>query len=79
MPALTTEQQQLLKESGGAPVRLVDPSTLKQYVLLEATKYEQFESLLSDANPRDFYPLLERVMQDEGWDDPRMDEYNRYG
>lgn len=32
-----------------------------------------------DIDPRDMYPLLHRALRDEGWDDPRMDEYNRYG
>lgn len=33
----------------------------------------------SDIDPRDLYPQLHRALRDEGWDDPRMDEYNRYG
>ncbi len=32
-----------------------------------------------DIDPHDMYPLLHRALRDEGWDDPRMDEYNRYG
>lgn len=32
-----------------------------------------------DIDPRELYPLLHRALRDEGWDDPRMDEYNRYG
>ncbi len=79
MVALTAEQQDLIRESGGAPLRLVDPSTQKHYILLEAKRYEELEALLTDGNPRDFYPLLHRAMQNEGWDDPQMEEYNQYG
>lgn len=32
-----------------------------------------------EIDPREMYPLLHRALHDEGWDDPRMDEYNRYG
>jgi hypothetical protein len=32
-----------------------------------------------DIDLRDMYPLLHRALHDEGWHDPRMDEYNRYG
>lgn len=32
-----------------------------------------------DIDPHDTYPLLHRALREEGWDDPRMDEYNRYG
>jgi hypothetical protein len=79
MATLTKEQRQLLQESGGEALRLVDPDTNKEYVLLPAEVYEQLRSVLTDLNPRDLYPALQRALQDEGWDDPHMDEYNRSG
>jgi len=76
---LTEDQRQLLKQSGGKPLRLVDPETNQEYVLLQAAVYERLQALLGDLEPREFYPLLQRALQDEGWDDRHMDEYNRYG
>ena len=79
MVMLTVEQRNLLKQMSGGPFRLVDPDTNQEYVLLPADVYEQFRSVLSDLDPRDLYPALHRALRDEGWDDPQMDEYNRYG
>jgi hypothetical protein len=79
MSVLTPEQSQLIRESGGAPPRLVDPGTNRQYVLLEADAYDRLQSAFAtDIDPRDLYPSLERTLQDEGWNDPHMDDYNRY-
>jgi hypothetical protein len=79
MAELTTEQRKLLQQSGGIPIRLIDPDTNQQYVLMPAEVYDQIWSAHSDLDPRDLYPALHRAWHDEGWDDPQMDEYNRYG
>jgi hypothetical protein len=79
MAVLTVEQRQLVKQSGGEPVALVDPDTNQEYVLLRTEVYDQLRSVLSDLDPRDLYPALHRALRDEGWDDPQMDEYNRFG
>lgn len=79
MTTLTAEQRQLLHESRGEPVRLVDPDTNREYVLLAAEIYDQVRSALTDLESRELYPALHRALRDEGWDDPQMDEYNRYG
>jgi hypothetical protein len=79
MPTLTVEQRDLLKQSGGEPVRLLDPDTNQEYVLLHAEVYNQLRAVLTDLDPRELYPALHRTLRDEGWDDPQMDEYNRYG
>ena len=79
MGTLTVEQRELVKQSGGQPVPLIDPDTNQEYVLLSAQIYERLRQFLDDLNPRDLYPALHRALQDEGWNDLRMDEYNRYG
>jgi hypothetical protein len=79
MAELTTEQRKLLQQSGGTPVRLTDPDTNQQYVLVPAEVYDQLLPQHSDLDPRDLYPALHRALRDEGWDDRQMDEYNRYG
>jgi len=79
MAELTTEQRKLLQQSGGQPVRLIDPDTNQQYILVHAEVYDQLWSVHADLDPRDLYPALHRALRDEGWDDPKLDEYNRYG
>ena len=79
MTILTVEQRDLLKQSGGGPVRLIDPDTNQEYVLLRTEVYDQLRPVQTDLDPRDLYPALHRALRDEGWDDPQMDEYNRYG
>ena len=79
MSTLTKEQCQLLHEKEGEPLRLLDPDTNREYVLVQAEVFEQLRHLLSDLNPRELYSALHRALRDEGWDDPVMDEYNRYG
>jgi hypothetical protein len=79
MATLTIEQRNLLKQRSGEPLRLVDPDTNQEYVLLPADVYDRLQSILTDLSPRDLYPALHRALLDEGWDDPHMDEYNRYG
>ena len=79
MATLTPELQHLLRQCGGAPLRLMDPVTNREYVLLEAETYQRLQSLLETDDPHELYPLLHRAMQAEGWDDPQMEEYNQYG
>jgi hypothetical protein len=79
MTTLTVEQRELLNQSGGHLVQLLDPDTNQEYVLLPTRIYNNFRSLLGDIDPRDLYPALHRALRDEGWDDPKMDEYNQYG
>jgi hypothetical protein len=75
---LTPEQRQLLQQ-GTEPPLLLDPETKREYVLVGVELYQRLKELLGEIDPRDTYPLLHRALSDEGWDDPRMDEYNRYG
>ena len=79
MSTLTQEQRQMLRQSEGEPVRLLDPDTNREYVLLQAEVYDRLRSALTDLDPRELYPALHRALRDEGWDDSQMDEYNRYG
>jgi hemerythrin-like domain-containing protein len=79
MVTLTQEQRQLLQQNGGELLRLLDPETNKEYVLVQAEVYQRLQASLSDVEPRELYPLLHRALKDEGWDEPHMDEYNRFG
>ena len=79
MATVTSEQRQLLHQAGGDVLRLEDPDSPQQYILMRAEIYAKLQSGHGDLDPRDLYPALHRALQDEGWDDPKMDEYNRYG
>jgi hypothetical protein len=75
MTPLTPEQQRLLGQSKEPP-RLFDPDSRQEYVLIPVELYDRLRDLLGDNDPRELYPLLHRALRDEGWDDPRMDEYD---
>ena len=79
MPTLTAEQRKLLTQPSDEPLRLMDPDTNQEYVLVEAEVYDQLRSSMNDINPRDLYPALHKALAAEGWDDAKMDDYNRYG
>jgi hypothetical protein len=79
MVTLTPEQLRQFQEAGAESLRLRDPNSNQEYVLLPAQTYERLLSCLDELNPRDLYPALHRALKDEGWDNPQMDEYNRYG
>ena len=77
---LTEEERRELRQGNSRPVRLTDPETRQEYILLPVEVYDRLKSLLYD--DRDFgpavgYALTDEVMK-EDWDDPKMTEYDRY-
>ena len=72
---------QLAKElqeavGAGTPVEVVDPSTQRLYYLISAEQFQKMQEVLSgDFDPRDAYPLIERVMCDDDANDPLLDSY----
>jgi hypothetical protein len=74
MTVLTPEQFQEIRQAGEEPVRLADPATHTEYVILKAEVYDRICALAEDV--RSAYPLAMKVFGQDGWDDPRMDEYN---
>ena len=71
---LTPEQRQEIQKAGGEPVRLADPETQTEYVILKADVYDRIRALADET--RAAYPLAMKVFGQDGWDDPQMDEYN---
>lgn len=60
----------------GTPVEVVDPSTQQLYYLISAEQFQKMRSALSgDFDPREAYPLIERVMADDDANDPLLDSY----
>jgi predicted ATPase len=73
---LTEQQRQALKEE--EPPRVIDPATKECYVLVRAEVYERMRQLLGeDFGPREAYPAIDQAFA-AGWNDPRMDAYDRY-
>ncbi len=79
MITLTEELQQAFQEANEQPIRLVDPNTNLEYVVLPAEVFDRVRHVFYDANPltiEEQRALLVQVGLSVGWDDPEMDVYN---
>jgi hypothetical protein len=76
-PMLTEEQARALATHPNEPVRVLDPTTQRAYVLLSADLYERVRELLEGFHPEEAYTATERAFA-PGWEDPPMDDYDRY-
>ena len=79
MITLTKELQQAVQDANGQPIRLTDPKTHLEYVVLPAEIFDRVQHVFSDANPltiEEQRALLVQVGLSVGWDDPKMDAYN---
>lgn len=69
-----------LEQEGGTPLHLVDAATNVNYVLMRADQYEKVKAVFEsggDLDPRDAYPLVDRLMQDDDALDPSLASYQR--
>ena len=79
MLTIPKELQQAMRASDGGPIRLTDPESRAEYVLLQAEMYDQIHGLLSDdgsLTPSERRAVLIQAGLRAGWDDPEMDVYN---
>ena len=79
MITLTEELQQAVQDANKQPIRLVDPNTNLEYVVLPAEIFDKVQHVFYDANPltiEEQRALLVQVGLSVGWDDPAMDVYN---
>jgi PHD/YefM family antitoxin component YafN of YafNO toxin-antitoxin module len=79
MIAISKELQQAVKDSKDNLVRLVDPETNAEYVVLSAETFAQMQEKLYDdgpLTPEERRSLLVQAGLRAGWDDPEMDVYN---
>ena len=79
MIALTKELQQVVQDANEQPIRLVDPETNLEYVVLPAKIFDRIQDVFYNANPltiEEQRALLVKVGLSIGWDDPEMDVYN---
>jgi hypothetical protein len=73
---LSNDQKQAI-DTGGTPLKLVDPRTGNVYVLVKEAVFARVQSLLDDDLTETYPAQIESAMR-AGWDDPAMDEYNDY-
>jgi hypothetical protein len=81
MAILTEDQRNEMQAAGELPLRLTDPQTSREYVLVPAELYDRIRGVLYDDDefrPADAYPLIDKVLAKSGWDDPEMDIYNDF-
>ena len=79
MLELTERQRQELHRSAQGELRLSDPDTQEEYVLLKVSVYERLKALVYDDSESpisDAYPLMDEMAAKGGWDDPSLDIYN---
>ena len=79
MITLTKELQQAVQDANEQPIRLVDPETNLEYVVLPAKVFDRIQDIFYNANPltiEEQRALLVKVGLSVGWDDPKMDAYN---
>ncbi|MCY4403949.1 MAG: hypothetical protein OXD54_15390 [Candidatus Poribacteria bacterium] len=79
MIVLSEELRQAVKNSKDNFVRLVDPETNAEYVVLPAETYAQMQVIQYDDSPiseDEKKAILVELGLSIGWDDPEMDVYN---
>jgi hypothetical protein len=79
MLTIPKELQEAMRASHGHPLRLTDPDTQAEYVLLQAEIYDQLQGLLyneTSLTPDERRAVLIQAGLRAGWDDPDMDVYN---
>ena len=80
MIALSKEIQQAIKDAQEEPVRLVDPETNAEYVMVPVEIFELMrKGVYYDDGPiteEERTALLVEMGLSIGWDDPEMDVYN---
>lgn len=72
---LNAEHQRALQR--GESVSVIEAGTQIECIVVRADVFNHIKKLLPDFDPRETYPALDEVME-EDWSDPRMAEYDDY-
>ena len=81
MTAVLTEAQRLVVQNADAlPLEVIDEATHEVYYLITSAQHERLKAVLADEShdPRELYPLIAHTAAEAGWNDPLMDDYDRY-
>lgn len=77
---LTPDQRQALASAKGDCLRLQDPETNENYVLIKAVVYDRFQNLLVEGTVFTTADVLDRVMADDDALDPQLTGWQlKYG
>ena len=79
MVLVPNELRDVLAAAGDEPVRLTDPVTRTEYVVLPAERFEQLTPTEYDDGPltaEEKRAAVAHLGRKLGWDDPAMDVYN---
>jgi hypothetical protein len=79
MITMPKELQEAIRTSQGQPVRLADPDTNEEYIVLRVEVYDQIQARIYDDTSltnEEKQALLIKAGLRAGWDDPEMDVYN---
>lgn len=77
---LTPDQRQALASTKEGYLRLTDPETKENYVLIRADIYDRFQDLLVEGTVFTTADVLDRVMANDDALDPQLAEWQRkYG
>jgi hypothetical protein len=73
---LSDDLRQAVQEHGDRPITLVDAETNTTYVLMRAEQFDKLCMVLrEDFDPREAYPFVDRVMQEDDANDPALASY----
>lgn len=72
---LTADQWKALEQ--GQEIRLTNPETPVDCVVIRADIYDRVKGHLPDFDPRETYAAVDEVMRND-WSDPKMAEYDDY-
>jgi hypothetical protein len=80
MSVLSEQQRQELRSCDGGPVPVVDEQSQKVYYLISSEEFARVRALLVEEplEPREMYPLIAKTAGEAGWNQPAMDDYDRY-
>ncbi len=74
MLTMPKELRDAVKESGNQPLRLVDPETKSEFILIPAPMADAMDGERFTRDEQLY--LLRQAGKRAGWDDPAMDIYN---
>jgi hypothetical protein len=74
---LSEDQGQELRAAGAMPVRVADPETGQEYVVIRADVFERLREAPDDDLPdlREMALLIQQGMAEEDADDPLLERY----
>ncbi len=81
MTKLTDELRRELRNAGNVPLRLTDPETDREYVLVRAEVYDRLKTFLNhdgEYDPDVGAALMNEVMAADDRDDPYLESYQNY-